>query len=146
MLLDLHLVGLDLLTFDLPRLTHFFVDRFILELHDGLDPQTGNLRKDYRYNRGTDNREVDPDKAVHLREALLVETAEAGVTLGVKSAVVLVLVAINLLEDGTRVESLTLLPGAATTGAFGVELTKLAISELEGVCTVGQRKQRSYEG
>lgn len=137
MLLDLLLVGLDLLSLDLPRLTHFLVDSFILRPNDSLDPKTRHLRKDYRYYRGTDDREVDPDKAVHLWEALLIEAAETGVTLGVKCAVVLVLVTIDLLEDGTGVESLTLLPGAATAGAFGVELAKLAIGELKGVRSIG---------
>ncbi len=66
--------------------------------------------------------------------------------MGVKGAVVLVLVTIDLLKDGAGVEGLTLLLGAAATGAFGVELTKLAISELKGVCCMCQRKQRGCEG
>ena len=75
----------------------------------------------------------------------MIEATEAGVALGVQSAVVFVLITIDLLQYRARIESLTLLLGATATCTLGVELTKLTLSELEGVCLMGHLKEKGQE-
>ena len=103
-------------------------------MHYCLDPQSCYLREYHCHYCSSNDREIDPNEAVHLREALLIETAEAGVTLGVQRAIVFVLITIDLLKDWTRVKSLAFLFRATITRAFGVKLTKLAVSKFKGVC------------
>jgi hypothetical protein len=137
-LLDLQLIRLYLLPLDLPGLTHLLIYALILRPHYRLYPQPRYLREYYRYYRRPDYREIDPNEAIHLWEALLVEAAETRVTLGVESAVVLVLVAFDLLEDRAGVKGLTLLFRAAASRTLGVKLTKLTLSELESVRLEGE--------
>lgn len=118
---------LDRVLFIVPRLSDFVPHSSVLAFKTHIQPAADYLTRDKGHHCRENKGKIDPDKAVHWGHALLIETAQASRTLGIKGAVVFIFKALDLLHNWTRVEVLTLVVRTAAAKALWVELTKLAV-------------------
>ena len=71
------LLGEDLLSLELPGLSDFGTDAQVLRGYRFVDEEGRQVAEGNSYDGRADQREVDPDEAVHVGHALLIEAAES---------------------------------------------------------------------